>query len=71
VVRFLEAMGIEPTQRNKQQLLQRKPLTSCKIEPSWDSSGWLADFVQIYPNKGKKKSFETFKNTSTKEQIPV
>ena len=39
-------------------LLQRKPLTACELLPSWNSSGWLADFIQIYPNKLKKQSFE-------------
>ncbi len=51
-------MKINPTQRNKLLLLQRKPLTACEVTPSWNSSGWLADFVQIYPNKIKKTSFE-------------
>lgn len=28
------------------------------MTPSWNSSGWLADFIQIYPNKLKKVTFE-------------
>jgi len=52
--RYLESMQIQPTSRNKLNLLHKKPLTSCEISPSWNSSGWLADFVQIYPNKMKK-----------------
>jgi hypothetical protein len=33
-------------------------LTACEIEPSWNSSGWLADFILIKPNKLKKATFE-------------
>ena len=56
--RYLEIMNIQPTARNKKLLLEKKPLTACEITPSWNSSGWLADYVNIYPNKIKKQSYE-------------
>jgi hypothetical protein len=59
-------MKIEPTMRNKIQILQQKPLTNCEITPSWNSSGWLADFVQIYPNRTKKRTFENSRDSFVK-----
>jgi hypothetical protein len=50
-------------------LLKRKPLTACEICPSWDSSGWLADQVVIFPNKKKKQTFENFKLQENIEQL--
>lgn len=44
-------MKIEPSLRNKLKLLKKNPLTSCKIESGWNSSGWLADEIRIYPNR--------------------
>ena len=66
--RFLEFMNIEPNQKNKTALLQRKPLTACEINPGWDGSGWLADFVIIYPNKNKSKTFEQHRETQTRKR---
>jgi NADH:ubiquinone oxidoreductase subunit len=57
--RYLELMKIEPTQNNKIKLLKKNPLTSCMIESGWNSSGWLANEVRIYPQKVSKTSFET------------
>ena len=56
--RYLELMKIVPSQKNKTLLLSRKPLTSCEIVPIQNSSSWLADQIQIYPNRLKKKTFE-------------
>lgn len=58
MTRYCEIMNIDPTLRNKATLLAKKPLTACEVTPSWNSSGWLADFIQIYPNKPKKQTFE-------------
>ena len=52
-------MKIEPTHRNKARLLKKSPLTSCFMKPSWNNSGWLADSLQIYPNRTKtEKTYE-------------
>ena len=52
-------MRIEPTLRNKTKLLQKSPLTSCFLVPGWNNSGWLADTIQIYPNRSKTdKTYE-------------
>lgn len=56
--RYLEWMRIDTTATNKEKLLKKQPLTSCEIAPGWNSSGWLADEIKIYPNKLKKVSFE-------------
>ena len=57
--RYLEHMRIEPTQRNKAKLLKKSPLTSCFMKPGWNNSGWLADSIQIYPNRTKtEKTYE-------------
>jgi hypothetical protein len=39
--------------------LKTQPLSSCEFSPGWNSSGWLADVLYIYPNKLKKQSFDT------------
>lgn len=56
--RYLETMGIMPTLINKEKLLKKQPLTACELQPEWNSSGWLADGIKIYPNKIKKISYE-------------
>ena len=56
--KYLEHMNIEPNGPNKNKLLEQQPLTACLIVPSWNSSGWLADQLQIFPNPaaGKKNN---------------
>lgn len=57
--RYLEHMRIEPTRRNIARLLEKRPLTSCCFKSGWNNSGWLADSIQIYPNRGKtEKTYE-------------
>jgi hypothetical protein len=52
-------MNIKPTKARKQIFLQRKPLTSVEITATQNNSGWLADYVHIYPNRiNKKNCFE-------------
>lgn len=58
-VRYLEKMGIEANARNIARLLKMQPLSSCEFSPGWNNSGWLADFLYIYPNKMKKQSFDS------------
>ena len=58
-VKCLEKMGIEANPKNIQKLLKTQPLSSCEFSPGWNSSGWLADMLYIYPNKLKKQSFDT------------
>jgi hypothetical protein len=58
-VRFLEKMGIEANPRNIARLKKTQPLSSCEFAPGWNSSGWLADVLYIYPNKVKKQSFDS------------
>ena len=53
-------MRIEPNQRNRAKLLQKKPLTSCFIKTNWSNSGWLADTISIYPNRTKTE--QTYEN---------
>ena len=57
-VRYLEKMGIEANPKNIARLLKTQPLSSCEFSPGWNSSGWLADMLYIYPNKLKKNSFD-------------
>jgi hypothetical protein len=56
-------MKIEPTAKNKERLLLKQPLTDCEMTPGWNSSGWLADEIKIYPNKLKKISYENQRDT--------
>lgn len=58
-VRYLEKMGVEANARNIARLLKTQPLSSCEFAPGWNSSGWLADILYIYPNKVKKQSFDS------------
>ena len=51
--RYLEHMRIEPNARNKAKILKKSPLTNCFLLPGWNNSGWLADTIQIYPNRTK------------------
>jgi hypothetical protein len=67
--RYLEIMKIEPTQNNKIKLLKKNPLTSCQIDSGWNSSGWLANEIRIYPQKLAKDSYETGKDDFLKQQI--
>ena len=57
-VRYLELMGLTPTQANIDKILMKSPLSSCEINCTWNTSGWLADVIMIYPNRISKKSFE-------------
>ena len=56
--RYLEILGLSATQANIDKLLMKNPLSSCEISCGWNTSGWLADTIQIYPNRPKKKSFD-------------
>ena len=38
--------------------MKKQPLTACEMAPVWNSSGWLADEIKIYPNKLQKISYE-------------
>jgi len=68
--RYLEHMRIEPTQRNKTKLLKKSPLTSCFLVPSWNNSGWLADTLQIYPNRSKTdKTYENDRDNIVETKI--
>lgn len=58
--RCLEHMKIEPTMRNKARHLSKSPLTSCYMKPGWNNSGWLADTLQIFPNR--TKTAQTYEN---------
>ena len=63
-------MRIEPTQRNKTKLLKKSPLTSCFLVPSWNNSGWLADTLQIYPNRSKTdKTYENDRDNIVETKI--
>ena len=53
-------MRIDPNIRNKAKLLKKSPLTSCFLQPGWNNSGWLADTIQIYPNRTKTEN--TYEN---------
>jgi len=59
--KYLEHMNIVASSRNIVELLEDQPLTACLIVPSWNSSGWLADQLQIFPNPaaGKKGNAAT------------
>jgi hypothetical protein len=48
-VRYLELMGLSATQTNIEKILQKSPLSSCEISCGWNTSGWLADTIYIYP----------------------
>lgn len=56
--RYLEIMDIEPSQKNREALLSQQPLTACQLDPGWNNSGWLADSINIYPNRLKRKTYE-------------
>ena len=56
--RYCELQGLKPNAINKRNVLERRPLTSCEVVANWNSSGWLADNVQIFPHKPKRNSFE-------------
>ena len=53
-------MRIEPNHRNKAKLLKKSPLTNCYFVPGWNNSGWLADTIQIFPNRSK--THKTYEN---------
>ena len=66
--RFLEQMKIEPTAKNKENLLRKQPLTSCELQPGWNSSGWLADEIKIYPNKIKRANYENSRDNMLEQK---
>lgn len=37
------------------------------MSPIWNSNGWLADFIQIFPNKKKNKTFMQFFEMNQKQ----
>ena len=41
-IRYLECLGLAPTQSNIDRVLEKAPLSSCDFAPS-SSTGWLAD----------------------------
>ena len=52
-------MKIEPSWKNKEKILKKKPLTNCPLQSGWNNSGWIADFLSIYPNRSKTdKTYE-------------
>lgn len=51
-VRYLEIMGVEPTKKQIKKIKKEMPLESCEIRGVWQTSGWLADVMYIYP-RGK------------------
>lgn len=52
-------MKIEPSWKNKEKILKKKPLTNCHLQSGWNNSGWIADLLSIYPNRSKTdKTYE-------------
>ena len=48
-VKYLEHLGIEPSQNNREIILKMAPFKDCLITPAWESSGELASAFNIYP----------------------
>ena len=67
-VRYLEHMNINPTPNAIIRLLKANPLSSCEISSSWNSTGWLADQLIIYPMRTKKSFNETYNPQSTNKK---
>ena len=63
-VRYLEYMGINPTKNAIIRLLKSNPLSNCEISSSWNSTGWLADQLIIYPMRTKNSFNESYNPTS-------
>ena len=53
-VKYLEYMGINPTPNMIIRLLKTNPLSNCHMTSSWNSTGWLADQLVIYPLRTKQ-----------------
>lgn len=68
--KYLESLGIEPTQKNITSILKKYPLKNCEITAGWNSkyvrlsvdSGLYADTITIVarhkPNKKEKPAAE-------------
>lgn len=54
-VRYLEIIGVEPTRKNIEKILQEMPIENCKFKAQWwQPSDWLADTLIIYPHSRPK-----------------
>lgn len=67
-VRYLEYMRINPTHNAIIRLLKTNPLSSCEMSSTWNSTGWLADQVIIYPMRTKKSFNETHNPQTTNKK---
>lgn len=67
-VRYLEHMGINPTPNAIIRHLKSNPLSSCEISSSWNSTGWLADQLIIYPMRKKLSFNESYNPLSTNKK---
>ena len=67
-IRYLEYMGISPTQNTIIRLLKTNPLSSCHISAVWNSTNWLADTLHIYPFKPNQGFNEIYNPLSTNKK---
>ena len=67
-VRYLEQLGLQPTQTNIEKVLKNAPLSSCEFQAVWNNSGWIADSITIYPSKPNKKTFDIQREEMLEQQ---
>ncbi|CAG9326247.1 unnamed protein product [Blepharisma stoltei] len=62
-VRYLESIGVDPTRKHIEKLLEDMPLDNCEIKARWrQTSGWLADVIDIYPRCKQVEQPKTVSN---------